>query len=210
MLQGRCMICRRVRIVPIECVVRGWLAGSGFVEYKKSGQVCGVALPAGLKQWSQLPEPIFTPASKADSGHDENLSFEQAAAVVGESVMEKLRAASLAIYKSASEFCARRGLILADTKFEFGFALDQNGDPTDELILADEVLTPDSSRYWIASTMDGTREPESLDKQFVRNWLLAQEAAGLWNRCPPGPVLPEDVIVKTIQRYQQAAAMLCD
>lgn len=210
MLQGRCMICRRVKIVPIECVVRGWLAGSGFTEYKKSGQVCGVVLPAGLKQWSQLPEPIFTPASKADSGHDENLSFEQAAALVGESVMEKLRAASLAIYKSASEFCALRGLILADTKFEFGFALDQNGDPTDELILADEVLTPDSSRYWIASTMDGTREPESLDKQFVRNWLLAQEAAGLWNRCPPGPVLPVDVIAKTIQRYQQAAAMLCD
>jgi len=210
MLQGRCMICRRVKIVPIECVVRGWLAGSGFVEYKKFGRICGVALPAGLKQWSQLPEPIFTPASKADSGHDENLSFEQAAAVVGESVMEKLRAASLAIYKSASEFCALRGLILADTKFEFGFALDQNGDPTDELILADEVLTPDSSRYWIASTMDGTREPESLDKQFVRNWLLAQETAGLWNRCPPGPVLPVDVIAKTIQRYEQAAAMLCD
>ncbi|MSR33778.1 MAG: phosphoribosylaminoimidazolesuccinocarboxamide synthase [Phycisphaerales bacterium] len=208
MLRGRCMICRKVRIVPIECVVRGWLAGSGYKEYKNNGSVCGVVLPAGLQQWGKLPEPIFTPASKATSGHDENISFEQAAASVGESIMRRLRVASIAIYKMASEHCAQRGLILADTKFEFGFALDAHGNATDELVLADEVLTPDSSRYWIASTVGAGSEPQSLDKQFVRNWLLAQEAAGLWNRCPPGPVLPADVIAKTIERYQQAAAML--
>ena len=208
MLRGRCMICRKVKIVPIECVVRGWLAGSGYTEYKKNGAVCGVALPAGLHQWGKLTEPIFTPASKAHEGHDENISFEQAAAAVGESVMQRLRVASIAIYKAASEHCAQRGLILADTKFEFGFALDMHGNVTDELVLADEVLTPDSSRYWIASTVGAGAEPQSLDKQFVRNWLLAQEAAGLWNRCPPGPVLPDDVIAKTIQRYQQAADML--
>ena len=120
----------------------------------------------------------------------------------------RLRVASIAIYKAASEHCAQRGLILADTKFEFGFALDMHGNVTDELVLADEVLTPDSSRYWIASTVGAGAEPQSLDKQFVRNWLLAQEAAGLWNRCPPGPVLPDDVIAKTIERYQQAASML--
>ena len=208
MLRGRCMICRKVKIVPIECVVRGWLAGSAHTEYKKNGRVCGVALPAGLQQWDKLPEPIFTPASKVDSGHDENISFEQAAASVGESIMQRLRQASLAIYKAASEHCAQRGLILADTKFEFGFALDAHGNATDELVLADEVLTPDSSRYWIASTVGAGGEPQSLDKQFVRNWLLAQESAGLWNRCPPGPVLPDDVIAKTIERYQQAAAIL--
>ena len=208
MLRGRCMICRKVKIVPIECVVRGWLAGSGYTEYKKNGAVCGVALPAGLHQWGKLPEPIFTPASKAHEGHDENISFEQAATAVGESVMQRLRVASIAMYKAASEHCAQRGLILADTKFEFGFALDMHGNVTDELVLADEVLTPDSSRYWIASTVGAGAEPQSLDKQFVRNWLLAQEAAGLWNRCPPGPMLPDDVIAKTIQRYQQAADML--
>ena len=208
MLLGRCMICRKVKIVPIECVARGWLAGSGYTEYKKNGAVCGVALPAGLHQWGKLPEPIFTPASKVHEGHDENISFEQAAAAVGESVMQRLRVASIAIYKAASEHCAQRGLILADTKFEFGFALDMHGNVTDELVLADEVLTPDSSRYWIASTVGAGAEPQSLDKQFVRNWLLAQEAAGLWNRCPPGPVLPDDVIAKTIERYQQAADML--
>ena len=208
MLRGRCMICRKVKIVPIECVVRGWLAGSAHTEYKKNGRVCGVALPAGLQQWDKLPEPVFTPASKVDSGHVENISFEQAAASVGESIMLRLREASLAIYKAASEHCAQRGLILADTKFEFGFALDAHGNATDELVLADEVLTPDSSRYWIASTVGAGGEPQSLDKQFVRNWLLAQESAGLWNRCPPGPVLPDDVIAKTIERYQQAAAML--
>ena len=208
MLRGRCMICRKVKIVPIECVVRGWLAGSGFTEYKNNGRVCGVALPAGLQQWGKLPEPIFTPASKAHEGHDENISFEQAATAVGESVMQRLRLASISIYKSASEHCAQRGLILADTKFEFGFALDMHGNVTDELVLADEVLTPDSSRYWIASTVGAGAEPQSLDKQFVRNWLLAQEAAGLWNRCPPGPMLPDDVIAKTIERYQQAADML--
>ena len=208
MLRGRCMICRKVKIVPIECVVRGWLAGSGYTEYKKNGRICGVALPKGLHQWGKLPEPIFTPASKAHEGHDENISFEQAAAAVGESVMQRLRVASMSIYKAASEHCAQRGLILADTKFEFGFALDMHGNVTDELVLADEVLTPDSSRYWIASTVGAGAEPQSLDKQFVRNWLLAQEAAGLWNRCPPGPVLPDDVIAKTIERYQQAASML--
>ncbi|MCE9618690.1 MAG: phosphoribosylaminoimidazolesuccinocarboxamide synthase [Planctomycetes bacterium] len=208
MLRGRCMICRKVRIVPVECVVRGWLAGSGFAEYLRNGRVCGVPLPAGLAQWSRLPEPIFTPASKAQSGHDENITFEQAAATVGGAVMERLRSASLAIYRAAAERCAERGLILADTKFEFGFALDAKGEATDELVLADEVLTPDSSRYWIASSLGTTKEPESLDKQFVRNWLLAEEAAGRWNRTPPGPELPHDVVEKTIARYQQAAKML--
>jgi phosphoribosylaminoimidazole-succinocarboxamide synthase len=210
MLRGRCMICRKVAIVPIECVVRGWLAGSGLAEYRQHGTVCGVKLPAGLRAWQRLPEPIFTPASKASSGHDENISFEQAAAAVGAGVMERLRRASLAIYTAAAEVCAARGLILADTKFEFGFALDAHGRATDELLLADEALTPDSSRYWIASTAEGVGEPQSLDKQFVRNWLLAEEAAGRWNRTPPGPALPAEVVDATIARYQQAARLLCD
>lgn len=208
MISGRCMICRKVRIVPIECVVRGWLAGSGWKAYRESGSVCGVALPAGLRNFERLPEPIFTPAFKNDAGHDENCTFEQASAQVGEALMERLRSLSLQIYGAAATRAAEAGLVLADTKFEFGFALDAAGQPTDRLLLADEVLTPDSSRYWLAGSVGTGREPESLDKQFLRDWLLELERAGRWNRQPPGPELPEDIVRRTRERYERAAELL--
>ena len=207
-LAGRSMVCRKVRIVPIECVVRGWLAGSGWSEYQASGRVCGVPLPAGLRAFDRLPQPIFTPAFKADAGHDENCTLEQAGERVGHALAARLRDLSLAIYAAAAERAERRGLILADTKFEFGFALDARGQATDELLLADEVLTPDSSRYWLADSMGAGREPSSLDKQFLRDWLLAEERAGRWNRQPPGPHLPENIVRLTRERYERAAQML--
>ena len=208
MLLGRSMICRKVQIVPIECVVRGWLAGSGWQEYREHGAVCGVTLPAGLQKFGRLPEPIFTPAFKNAVGHDENCTFAQAAERVGFDLMDRLQAFSLAIYNAAAERSLQRGLVLADTKFEFGFALDASGAPTDRLLLADEVLTPDSSRYWMADTVGTGREPASLDKQFLRDWLLAEEAAGRWNRQPPGPTLPPDIVRLTRERYERAAEML--
>lgn len=208
LLAGRSMVCRKVRIVPIECVVRGWLAGSGWAEYRASGRVCGVPLPAGLKQFDRLPEPIFTPAFKADAGHDENCTIEQASERVGGPLAQRLRDLSLAIYAAAAERAEGRGLVLADTKFEFGFELDARGEPTDRLLLADEVLTPDSSRYWLAETIGTGREPASLDKQFLRDWLLAEERAGRWNRQPPGPQLPDEIVRLTRERYERAAEML--
>ena len=208
LIAGRCMICRKVRIVPIECVVRGWLAGSGWKEYRERGSVCGVPLPPGLRNFDRLPEPIFTPAFKSDTGHDENCTFEQAAAQVGTGLMERLRSLSLAIHAAAAARAAEAGLVLADTKFEFGFALDAAGQPTDRLLLADEVLTPDSSRYWLAETVGTGREPESLDKQFLRDWLLQLERDGRWNRQPPGPELPDDIVQRTRERYRRAAELL--
>jgi len=208
MLIGRCMICRKVRIVPIECVVRGWLAGSGWTEYRESGTVCGVSLPSGLQAFGRLPEPIFTPAFKNDAGHDENCTIEQVAEQVGDELAERLRMLSLQIYRAAAERALDRGLILADTKFEFGFALDAAGAPTDRLVLADEVLTPDSSRYWLEESVRPGAEPSSLDKQFLRDWLLAEERAGRWNRTPPGPQLPPDIVRRTRERYERAAELL--
>jgi len=208
LLVGRCMICRKVQIVPIECVVRGWLAGSGWAEYRLNGSVCGVALPPGLEPHARLPEPIFTPAFKNDSGHDENCTFEQVAERIGDSLAERLRMLSLRIFTAAAERAIDRGLVLADTKFEFGFALDAAGHPTDRLLLADEVLTPDSSRYWIAESARPGADPASLDKQFLRDWLLAEERAGRWNRTPPGPELPPDIVRRTRERYERAAELL--
>lgn len=208
LLVGRSMICRKVAIIPVECVVRGWIAGSGWQAYREHGDICGVPMPQGLRNFDRLPEPIFTPAIKAEHGHDENCTFDHVAEQVGEALADRLRSTSLAIYRAAADRAMDRGLVLADTKFEFGLALDNAGQVTDRLVLADEVLTPDSSRYWLLESVGTGREPDSLDKQFLRNWLLEEERQGRWNRQPPGPELPADVVRLTRDRYERAAEML--
>ncbi len=208
MLAGRTMTCRAAQVVPIECVARGYLAGSGWAEYRRSGTACGVALPPGLRRCERLPEPIFTPATKAAEGHDENIDFARMCALVGTGLAERLRDLTLAVYRTAAERALARGLILADTKFEFGFALGADGRPTDRLMLVDEVLTPDSSRYWPADGYEPGREQPSFDKQYLRDWLLAEEAAGRWDRTPPGPALPAEVVERTLAKYRDAARML--
>ncbi|MBX3356209.1 MAG: phosphoribosylaminoimidazolesuccinocarboxamide synthase [Phycisphaeraceae bacterium] len=207
-LAGRSMICRAARVVPIECVVRGYLAGSGWSAYRREGRICGVPLPAGLQLADRLNAPIFTPATKATDGHDENISFEQAADTVGGKVMEQLRKWSIDLYRAAANHAASRGIILADTKFEFGFEIDADGQPSDRLMLIDEVLTPDSSRYWPADRWTPGREPPSFDKQFLRAWLLELETKGLWARTPPGPDLPREVVQGTLERYREALERL--
>jgi len=207
-LVGRAMICKAARVVPVECVVRGYLAGSGWREYREHGSVCGVELPAGLRQSDRLPVPIFTPATKAHEGHDENITFDEAAQTVGGPVLEQLRSWSITIYELAARHAAERGMILADTKFEFGFELDADGRETSRLMLVDEVLTPDSSRYWPADAWAPDRDPPSFDKQYLRNWLLGLESAGQWNRSPPGPELPQEVVEETVARYREALARL--
>ncbi|MSR69605.1 MAG: phosphoribosylaminoimidazolesuccinocarboxamide synthase [Phycisphaerales bacterium] len=203
-LRGRSMICRAAQVVPIECVARGYLAGSGWNEYQASATVCGVKLPAGLRQCERLPEPIFTPATKAAHGHDENVSFEQASASVGQSLMARLREITLRTYTVAAAHALERGVILADTKFEFGFALDRSGSPTEELILVDEVLTPDSSRYWpVAGYAPGGDQP-SFDKQFLRNWLVTLVESGAWDKNAPGPEVPAEIVSGTRARYEEA------
>ncbi|MFT4555303.1 MAG: phosphoribosylaminoimidazole-succinocarboxamide synthase [Porticoccaceae bacterium] len=196
-LQGRSMVVRKTEVVPIECVVRGYLAGSGWKEYQTNQTVCGIALPAGLLQADQLPEPIFTPATKAESGHDENISFEETCSVIGEELASKLREISISIYRKASEFARDRGIILADTKFEFG--LDG-----DEIVLIDEVLTPDSSRYWPADRYEPGRSPFSYDKQFVRDWLETTD----WDKNSPPPNMPEEIATKTRAKYIEAFEVL--
>lgn len=192
-LLGRSMLVKKATTVPIECIVRGYLAGSGKKTYDENGTVCGIKLPEGLTEASKLPEPIFTPSTKAALGdHDENISFERCAQIVGEDVAAQLRDASLAIYNAAAEYAATRGIIIADTKFEFG-VLDGR------TILGDEVLTPDSSRFWSADDYEVGREQASFDKQFVRNWLNAN-----WDRQGNPPHLPADVIEKTTEKYIQA------
>jgi phosphoribosylaminoimidazole-succinocarboxamide synthase len=192
-LQGRAMLVRRTEPVPIECVVRGYLSGSGWKDYQKTGSVCGIALPAGLRESDRLPEPIFTPSTKATSGHDENISFDETVARIGQPLTEKLRDTSLAIYKSAAEFASARGIIIADTKFEFGLV-------GGELIWIDEALTPDSSRFWPGNQyMPGKPQP-SFDKQYVRDYL---EKIG-WNKQPPAPPLPADVVAATRDKYREA------
>jgi phosphoribosylaminoimidazole-succinocarboxamide synthase len=203
-LEGRIMIGRAAEVIPIEFVVRGYLAGSGWVEYGRTRSVCGVPLPAGLERCGRLPEPIFTPATKADVGHDENIDFDRACAIAGRSVMERLRDVSLAIYDAAAKHAESRGIILADTKLEFGYALDRRGRPTDEMILIDEVLTPDSSRFWPAEDYRPGREQDSFDKQFVRNYLLELVEAGAWNKTAPGPPLPDAIVRSSIERYAEA------
>jgi phosphoribosylaminoimidazole-succinocarboxamide synthase len=207
-LAGRSMVCRAARVVPIECVARGYLAGSGWAEYRARGEVCGIRLPSGLRQCEALPEPIFTPATKAEVGHDENISFDGAAARVGGELMERLRALTLALYRLAHRTALARGVILADTKFEFGHALDADGRPTGALMVVDEVLTPDSSRYWPAEGYEPGRDQPSFDKQFLRDWLNREVAAGRWNKESPGPALPPEVVRATLERYREAARLL--
>ena len=196
-LAGRSMQVARCEILPIECVVRGYLAGSGWKEYQASGTVCGTRLPAGLASGSKLPEPIFTPATKATSGHDENVSFERAAELIGRERAEAIRAASLAVYRAAADYAAERGVLIADTKFEFGV---RDG----AIILADEVLTPDSSRFWPAKGHTPGGVQASFDKQFVRDYL---ESCG-WNKEPPAPPLPDEVVARTRQKYLEAYRLL--
>jgi phosphoribosylaminoimidazole-succinocarboxamide synthase len=205
-LVGRFTLGKRCRVIPIECVVRGYLEGSGWKEYQQSGSVCGIRLPVGLRQCERLPEPIFTPATKEEQGkHDENISFERAAAAVGEKTMEFLRSTSLAIYRAASEHALARGIILADTKFEFGIELDEAGkDVGTTPILIDEALTPDSSRFWPADDHQPGRAQKSYDKQFLREYLETLTAAGKWGKVAPGPELPAEVVAKTLEKYQAA------
>ena len=197
-LEGRAMLVRRAQVVPIECVVRGYLAGSGWKEYRQTGRICGVRLPAGLRESEQLPEPIFTPATKATSGHDQNISFDQMAQQVGGALAEELRSLALGIFRKAADYARSRGLLLADTKFEFGHEVGPEG--SQRLLLVDEVLTPDSSRFWAADGYQPGRSQPPFDKQLVRDYL---EKSG-WNKQPPAPSLPSDIIEATRERYREA------
>ena len=194
-VRGRGMLVRRLEMLPIECVVRGYLSGSGWKDYQRTGEVCGIAVPAGLSESDRLPEPIFTPATKATEGHDENIDFERAAELVGDRALtERVREVSIAVYQHAAEHARERGIILADTKFEFG--LDTDG----ELTLGDEVCTPDSSRFWPADEYQPGRTQPSFDKQFVRDWASSTG----WDRNPPAPAIPEDVVARTREKYIEA------
>ncbi|MEM8875362.1 MAG: phosphoribosylaminoimidazolesuccinocarboxamide synthase [Planctomycetota bacterium] len=197
-LASRTMLCRKTDVVPIECVARGYLAGSGWKEYQQSQSVCGVLLPAGLHNGDKLPEPIFTPATKADQGHDENIPFDRMVEIIGGELAEDLRARTLRLYTMAEDFAKDQGVIIADTKFEFGTL------PSGETILIDEVLTPDSSRFWPLDEWSPGGEQPSFDKQYVRNWLEDQP----WDKTPPAPALPDDVIEGTQQRYLKAYELL--
>jgi len=201
---GRSMLVKRLKPIPVEAVVRGYLAGSGWKEYQESRSVCGVPLPEGLKNASKLPEPIYTPAAKAEMGeHDENITFEKTVEMIGADLASRIRDISIAIYKAASEIAAAKGIIIADTKFEFG--LDKDG----TLVLMDEVLTPDSSRYWPAESYVEGVNPPSYDKQFLRDWLETAQVAGKpWSKTPPAPHLPREVIEKTAAKYQEAMVRL--
>lgn len=200
-LRGRTMRCRKTSVVPIEFVVRGYLAGSGWAEYRRSGSVCGIRLPDGLRQCEKLPEPIFTPATKAQVGHDENISFDQACSVVGRATMTLLRDRSIDLYRRAAAHALTRGIIIADTKFEWG---ERSG----EFLLIDEVLTPDSSRFWPADDYKPGRDQPSFDKQFVRNYLTTLVTEGRWNKEPPAPPLPPEIVRGTADRYREAVERL--
>ena len=196
-LEGRSMLVKRAKMVDIECVARGYISGSGWKEYKQQGTVCGIKLPAGLKESEKLPEPIFTPATKAQSGHDENVSFEYVANLIGTDLASRLRDLTLEIYRRGAAYAEIKGIIIADTKFEFGFV-------GDELILGDEVLTPDSSRFWPADSYKPGGAQFSYDKQFVRDYLESIH----WNKQPPAPPLPQEVAAKTSEKYRQAYEVL--
>jgi phosphoribosylaminoimidazole-succinocarboxamide synthase len=198
MLEGRAMLVKKCRPLPVECIVRGYLAGSGWADYQKTGAVCGIQLPPGLVESAPLPEPVFTPSTKAELGtHDENISFAQAAAIIGEEMAHRVRDLSLALYRRARDWAEPRGIILADTKFEFGLA-------DGELILIDEVLTPDSSRFWPQDDYEPGRPQKSYDKQYLRDYL---ESLG-WNKKPPPPPLPPEVIANTRAKYLEALKSL--
>lgn len=192
-LEGRVALCKRAEVLPVECIVRGYLEGSGLKEYKATGQIKGIELPPGLERRSQLPEPIFTPSTKAEQGlHDENISYERCVEIVGPEMAEKLRTASLAVYRFAHDMLDPLGITLADTKFEFGLI-------DGELVLVDEILTPDSSRYWVKGGVDEKGAPISYDKQYVRDYLETLD----WDKTPPAPALPEEVIANTLARYRE-------
>ena len=193
-IRGRSMLVKKAKVVPIECVARGYLAGSGWKEYQASQTVCGIKLPADLRQCNRLPEPTFTPATKEETGHDINISFEQAAERVGKELAGEMRKRTLSLYAQAAQYAQGRGIIIADTKFEFGQL------PDGTLILIDEILTPDSSRFWPADSYITGRDQPSFDKQFVRNWLETQP----WNKTAPAPALPDDVVQGTRKRYVEA------
>ncbi len=199
LLEGRSTLCRKTEVVPIECVVRGYLAGSGWTEYQQNGMVCGIRLPPGLTESARLPEPIFTPATKAATGHDENISFERMGEIVGRDLAEELQRRSLRIFQRGSEYARHRGIIIADTKFEFGRV-------GNELLLIDEVLTPDSSRFWPADQYAAGHGQPSFDKQFVRDWLSSTD----WDKNSPPPALPDDVVAKTRHKYIEAYERLTD
>ncbi len=196
-LEGRSMLVKSARMIEVECVARGYLSGSGWKEYQASGTVCGIKLPAGLKESDKLPEPIFTPATKAQTGHDENVSFDTVVRLIGADQARRLRDLTLAIYTKAADYAAGRGVIIADTKFEFGFVGDQ-------LVLADEVLTPDSSRFWPSDTYKPGGAQPSYDKQYVRDYLESIH----WNKQPPAPALPPEVAAKTSEKYKEAYRVL--
>jgi len=203
-VQGRAVVAKRLKPILVEAVVRGYLAGSGWKDYQETGKVCGITLPEGLENAQKLPEPIFTPAAKAELGeHDENISFEQVIALIGEKLAKQIRDVSIRLYKTASDYAASRGIIIADTKFEFG--LDANG----ELVLMDEILTADSSRFWPAETYHVGSNPPSYDKQFVRDWLETVRLDGKpWPKSPPAPELPAAVIEQTALKYREALERL--
>jgi phosphoribosylaminoimidazole-succinocarboxamide synthase len=196
-LEGRSMLVHRAKMIDVECVARGYVSGSGWKDYRRDGRICGIPLPAGLRESEQLPEPIFTPASKAQSGHDENITFETVAERIGESLAGELRGLTLAIYGRAAEYAATRGIVIADTKFEFGFVGDR-------LVLADEVLTPDSSRFWPRESYRPGGAQPSFDKQYVRDYLESIH----WNKQPPAPALPAEVMERTSEKYREAYRVL--
>ncbi|MFQ5959359.1 MAG: phosphoribosylaminoimidazolesuccinocarboxamide synthase [Alphaproteobacteria bacterium] len=200
-LKGRAVVVRRLEPLPVEAIVRGYLAGSGWKDYRRSGEVCGIRLPAGMRQADKLPEPLFTPSTKAEAGaHDENIGFDRAVDLLGVDVAERVKAASLAVYTLARDHAETRGIIVADTKFEF--ALDEGG----ELVLIDEAVTPDSSRFWPAVSYAPGSSPPSFDKQFVRDYL---ESIG-WDKRPPAPELPPDIVARTTEKYREAERRLVD
>ena len=202
-LTGRIMLCRKTEVVPIECIARGYITGSGWKDYQNTGAVCGIELPAGLRNSDRLAEPLFTPSTKAVDGHDENISFAEGAEVVGEELMQWLGEKTLSLYSAARDYAGERGIILADTKFEFG-QLSGAGEP----LLIDEIFTPDSSRFWPADDWEPGREQVSFDKQIVRNYLETVVASGAWDKTAPGPELPAEVAERAIARYLEAYHLL--
>lgn len=196
-LEGRSMLVRKATPLPVECIVRGYITGSGWKDYQKTGMVCGIKLPSGLKESQKLPEPIFTPSTKADQGHDINIIFEETIKILGKETAEKIRNFAIAIYKKASEIAEKKGIIIADTKMEFGF---YNG----KIILIDELLTPDSSRFWSMKDYSPGKSQDSYDKQIVRDYLLSIK----WDKKPPAPELPEEIVKKTSERYEEIFKIL--
>lgn len=204
-LRDRIMLCKKTAVVPIECIARGYITGSGWKDYQASGKVCGIELPEGLRNSDRLAKPLFTPSTKADTGHDENISFAEGAEIVGEELMAWLGETTLKLYNTARDYAGERGIILADTKFEFGRLSDQ-----EEPLLIDEIFTPDSSRFWPAADWEPGREQQSFDKQIVRNYLEEVVQAGDWDKTSPGPELPGKVVEKSIARYMEAYELLTD